>query len=102
MEKNCYLYTVENGVAHDEVKNNIHDIALKGFLPQVKQYLQFVKNTMTFKPQVRQAATALLVTYGFEEQEENIGKEPYFGTPTSWEEYKKICITRSRYGSKTS
>ncbi len=84
--------TVENGVAHDEVKNNIHDIALKGFLPQVKQYLQFVKNTMTFKPQVRQAATALLVTYGFEEQEENIGKEPYFkkGTPTSWEEYKKI------------
>lgn len=84
--------TIKNGVKHGEVNAHLQDIALKGFLPQVKQYLQYVKNTMKFKPEVRQAATALLITYGFDESEENIRKRPYFKKDASWEEYKKSLL----------
>jgi len=86
--------TIKNGVKHGEVKAHLQDIALKGFFPQVKQYLQYVKNTMKFKPEVRQAATALLITYGFNESEETIGDKPEFSKagPSSWEEYKKLLM----------
>jgi len=86
--------TLKNGVNHEVVNSHIQDIALKGFLLQVKQYLQFVKNTMSFKQEARDAASALLITYGFNESEETIGDKPEFSKagPSSWEEYKKLLM----------
>ena len=80
-----------HGVNSPEVQSQVIEIAKEGLLHDVKLYLQFVKNTVKYSPEERQAAQALLSTYGFNEEEETTGHKPEFkkNTPSSWEEYKK-------------
>ena len=85
-------------VLSPEVKSHIADIAQAGAFLQVKNFLQFVKNTPSnadrtqgYDQHIRDAAEALLITYYQDEGEETTGRKPEFkkNTPSSWEEYKK-------------
>ena len=59
--------------------------------------------TQGYDQDIRDAAQALLLTYGFNEEEETTDHKPEFkkNTPSSWEEYKKKINVGIRYGSKT-
>ena len=73
------------------MQSQVVEIKKEGLLHDVKLYLQCVKNTVKYSPEERQAAQALLSTYGFNEEEETTDHKPEFkkNTPSSWEEYKK-------------
>ena len=85
---------VSHGVNSPEVKSRVIEIEKERLLHDVKLYLQFVKNTVKYSPEERQAAQALLTTYGFNEEEETTDHKPEFkkNTPSSWEEYKKLLM----------
>jgi hypothetical protein len=85
---------VSHGVNSPEVQSRVIEIEKERLLHDVKLYLQFVKNTVKYSPEERQAAQALLTTYGFNEEEETTDHKPEFkkNTPSSWEEYKKLLM----------
>ena len=83
-----------HGVDSPEVQSQVIEIEKERLLHDVKLYLQFVKNTVKYSPEERQAAQALLLTYfpdAKPEEEETTDHKPEFkkNTPSSWEEYKK-------------